>query len=235
MQNEIQFPDFTVHVERKSIRNLYIRIKEDGRVVLSCPRSTTDREIQSLIRSRYRWIVCHRQKVLDNLVARPSYCRSGETIPLWGSGYRLRVVETSAPASVTLEGDEIVLSGPPMDAAGRKQQLDAFYRAQLNTAVPLWMEKAVAATGLRPNEWRIRNMHTRWGSCNVPKRRVWLSLNLAKYPPECLYAVIIHELCHFLEPGHNPRFYHLMDRFYPDWPRADALLKAGTPLSPMPK
>lgn len=232
MQKEIQVQDITVHVERKAIKNLYIRVKADGRVVITCPKGTTDREIRYLMEERYRWIVSHRQKVLDTLASQPGSYVSGEAIPLWGKNYPLRVVEQPGASSVTLERGEIVLRGPLMDESGRKQQLDAFYRAQLNTAVPDWMEKAVAATGLRPNEWRIRDMHTRWGSCNIPKRRVWLSLNLAKYPPECLYCVIIHELCHLLERGHNARFYSLMDRFYPDWRRADALLKAGTPIPP---
>ena len=62
-------------------------------------------------------------------------------------------------------------------------------------------------------------MKTRWGTCNVKEGRIWLNLQLAKKPPECLEYVIIHELTHLLEPGHNQRFYQLMDRFLPDWRR----------------
>lgn len=71
--------------------------------------------------------------------------------------------------------------------------------------------------GLHANEWRIRDMKTRWGTCNIRERRIWLSLHLAKYPPQCLEGVITHELVHLLERGHNKRFYHFMDLFYPDW------------------
>lgn len=230
MQKEIQVQDLTVHIERKAIKHLYIRIKPDGRIVVTCPNRTADREIRYLVEERYNWIVSHRQRVLDALAVQPPSYTSGETIPLWGEGFRLRVVEQPGPSSVVLEHNEIVLRGPLSDESGRRQQLNAFYRAQLNTVVPALMEQASAATGLHPNEWRIRDMHTRWGSCNIPKRRIWLSLNLAKYPPECLYSVIIHELCHLLETGHNARFYGLMDRFYPSWRKADALLKAGTPI-----
>lgn len=228
MKAEIQVQDITVEVERKAIKNLYIRIKPDGRVVLTCPKRTTQREIRYLIEERYHWIVTHRQKVLERQAAQPKDYVSGEAVSLWGKRYRLRVERQPGRAFVTLEGEELVLRGTAEDEAERKQALDAFYRAQLNTAIPPLLEQAQSATGLRAQEWRVRNMRTRWGSCNVQKRRIWLSLNLAKYPTECLYCVIIHELTHLLEPGHNERFYALMEQFYPGWREANALLKAGT-------
>lgn len=227
MKAEIQVQDITVQVERKAIKNLYIRIKPDGRVVLTCPKRTTQREIYSLIQERYHWIVTHRQKVLERQAAQPNKYVSGEVLPLWGKRYQLRVEEQPGRAFVTLEGNELILRGTTGDEAERKQALDAFYRAQLNAAIPPLLERAQSATGLRAEEWRVRNMHTRWGSCNIQKRRIWLSLNLAKYPPECLYCVMIHELTHLLEPGHNKRFYALMDQFYPAWREANARLKAG--------
>lgn len=60
-------------------------------------------------------------------------------------------------------------------------------------------------------------MKTRWGSCNVRDRRVWLNLELAKKPPRCLEYVLVHEMVHLLERRHNHRFRALMDRFVPQW------------------
>lgn len=230
MSKLIQVGDVIAHIERKAIKNMYIRVKQDGQVVITCPKRTTDRELRYLIEERYHWIVKHRQQMLEKRTAQPTQWDEGEQIPLWGKVYRLRVIPGEGRGSVTVEEDAIILRNASQDVEERKRQLDAFYRAQMNTAVPEMLEKAFQATGLRPDEWHIRDMHTRWGSCNVLKRRVWFSLNLAKYPPECLYSVVIHELCHLLERGHNARFYGFMDRFYPQWRAADQILKSGNPI-----
>ena len=66
-------------------------------------------------------------------------------------------------------------------------------------------------------EWRIKNMKTKWGTCNIRARRIWLNLQLAKYPVSCLEYIIIHELTHLWERYHNAHFKSLMDKFCPDW------------------
>ena len=58
--------------------------------------------------------------------------------------------------------------------------------------------------------------------------RDWLNLALARMPAECLEYVLVHEMTHLLERGHNARFYRLMDRFLPGWrTHRDRLSGAG--------
>jgi hypothetical protein len=75
-------------------------------------------------------------------------------------------------------------------------------------------------------------MRTRWGSCNIRARRIWLSLELARKPVECLEYVLVHELVHLLERRHNQRFIAYMDQFLPTWRLARAELNR-LPLGPM--
>jgi len=60
-------------------------------------------------------------------------------------------------------------------------------------------------------------MKTKWGTCNLTAKRIWLNLELAKTPPRCLEYILVHELTHFLEPSHNGRFASYMGQFLPDW------------------
>ena len=60
-------------------------------------------------------------------------------------------------------------------------------------------------------------MKTKWGSCNPVAQRIWLNLDLAKKPPQCLEYIVVHEIVHLLEPTHNDRFGTLMDKFLPKW------------------
>lgn len=55
------------------------------------------------------------------------------------------------------------------------------------------------------------------GSCNTNDKRIWLNLELAKKPPECLEYILVHELVHLLERKHNTRFKAFMDEFMPKW------------------
>ena len=60
-------------------------------------------------------------------------------------------------------------------------------------------------------------MKTKWGTCNIEDRRIWLNLELVKKSIHCLEFVIAHELVHLLERNYNDRFTSLVDQFMPLW------------------
>ena len=70
----------------------------------------------------------------------------------------------------------------------------------------------------------IRSQRTRWGSCSAQGN---LSFNclLMLAPPEVLDGVVVHELCHRLEPNHSKRFYAEVLRVLPDYRAREKWLK----------
>jgi hypothetical protein len=77
------------------------------------------------------------------------------------------------------------------------------------------------------SEWGVKRMKTRWGSCNTHARRIWLNLELIKYPQSALEYIVVHEMVHLLERRHNKRFYTYMDQFLPGWrEKREALITA---------
>lgn len=60
-------------------------------------------------------------------------------------------------------------------------------------------------------------MKTKWGTCNIEARRIWLNLELAKKPVQCLEYILVHELTHLLERNHNERFTGLLNQHLPQW------------------
>ena len=106
----------------------------------------------------------------------------------------------------------------------RKALLDEFYREKLKLIIPELMEHYAGIVGKAPKEWRIRNMKTRWGTCNTKEGRIWLNLNLAKKHPDCLDYVIVHELTHLHVPNHSKAFWARMDVYYPRWKEVRKLL-----------
>jgi hypothetical protein len=70
---------------------------------------------------------------------------------------------------------------------------------------------------VRPSAIRYRPMISRWGVCNVKTKTICFSTYLLLLPDSSVEHVVVHELCHLLEPSHNARFHALMDRYYPRW------------------
>lgn len=73
--------------------------------------------------------------------------------------------------------------------------------------------------GVKVSGITIRQMKTRWGSCNVKTHHININLALLRKPPECLEYVVVHEMTHILEASHNQVFWGYMTEFYPDWKR----------------
>ena len=246
-ENKIIILENLVQIElhRKKIKNLYLRVHPDGRVTLSAPKRLSDKAIRDFLTSKSDWIQTQRGKMLSrkNSVSRQELTYStGEKHYLWGQPYILVVEETPGRSSAAVtkviweEQEEnsspaILLRAPAGSTLEqRKHLLDEFYRSELIAAIPNLMEKYSRIVGKAPEEWRIRNMKTRWGTCNVVDKRIWLSLHLAKKDPRCLEYVIVHELTHLYEPNHSKAFWERVGKYYPDWKAVRKLLKeSGSP------
>ncbi len=59
----------------------------------------------------------------------------------------------------------------------------------------------------------VDNMASRWGSCTTGERTIRLSDRLKPMPAWVVDYVLLHELAHLLEPSHNKRFWHWVDKF----------------------
>ncbi|MGO4256970.1 M48 metallopeptidase family protein [Marmoricola sp. RAF53] len=59
----------------------------------------------------------------------------------------------------------------------------------------------------------VDNMTTRWGSCTTGDGTIRLSDRLQPMPSWVQDYVLLHELAHLLEPSHNQRFWHWVDKY----------------------
>jgi predicted metal-dependent hydrolase len=82
----------------------------------------------------------------------------------------------------------------------------------------------------------VENQNSRWGSCTPGDRTIRLSARLKGMPPWVVDYVLVHELAHLLEPGHDAAFWAWVDR-YPQAERAKGYLlgwSAASRLDPPP-
>lgn len=213
-----------IKVDKKRIKNIYIRIKPPaGDVIISAPFHMKDEDIYIFAESKIEWIKKHRRKY-EGAASRRLV--SSEKTYLWGREYTLVIKEGRGRAEAS--GESIIIYEPQSSSFEQRQaELNSLYRREFSQKIselaPQWEQRM----GLFADEWRVRDMKTRWGSCNTVRKRIWLSLKLASYPVCCLEYVIVHELCHLLVPNHGADFKVLMDRFYPEWKKVKKLLDGG--------
>jgi len=207
-----------VEVTRKAIKHAYLRVSTDGRVRVSAPRSVGMDWVRGFVVSRQDWI----RKQQDRFRACGQLVRAeyidGEAHYFCGQQYLLRVRERDAPPRVTLNADEIELAIRSNTSLEKRRVLvEDWHRRHLKAAIPSIIARYEGPMGVRVQEFGVKRMRTRWGTCNIRAQRIWLSLELAKRPFDCLEYVVVHEMAHLIEAGHNQRFYAVMDEFLPDW------------------
>lgn len=135
-----------------------------------------------------------------------------------GEPYRLHVSGADAPPKVVLDGRNIFLQvRGTANKEKNREVMHRWYNARLKErAVPL-VAKWEGIIGVKAEEVRTKHMLTRWGTCNITKKRIWLNMELIKKQEKLLEYVVVHELVHLLEKRHNRIFYGYMDSFLPDW------------------
>ncbi|MDO4261331.1 MAG: M48 family metallopeptidase [Eubacteriales bacterium] len=130
----------------------------------------------------------------------------------WLDRYEKRRKERPAPEELRKREEE-------------EEKLLPAYRERLLSILPELFRKWQTILGVRCGKVTIRDTRSQWGSCNTRNGNISISLRLGAYPTECVEYVVVHELAHLLERGHNARFYGILDRHYPAWRECRERLK----------
>ena len=214
-------------VVRRAIKNLHLGVyPPHGRVRVAAPLAVSDAAVRLAVVGKLGWI--KRQQA--RFAAQPRQSRremvSGESHYVLGRRYRLRVVASSGPGRVVLRHRSLLELHvrKDLDATERERVLRHWYRMRLRELIPLLLTKWETALGVHAVGWGIKKMKTKWGSCSLAAGRIWLNLELAKKPVQCLEYLVVHELAHLIEPHHNDRFASIMDTHLPAWRVARAEL-----------
>jgi len=209
-----------VEVVRKPIKNLHLSVHPpEGRVRVSAPSRMDDEAVRLAVVSKLAWIRRHQKTFAEQPRQSQREMVSGESHYFRGRRYLLRLLEDSGSNRVSRNGNsELTMHVRPGAGRDKREQvLNDWYRRHTKSVVPDLIVRWEPVVGVRVADWGIKKMKTRWGSCNIRDRRIWLNLELARKPPLCLEYVLVHEMVHLLERRHNDRFRALMDRFMPQW------------------
>lgn len=218
--DQMEVGGIKVDVIRKDIKNLHLGVyPPNGRVRVAVPLYVEDEAVRLAIIAKLPWIQRQQKEFLAQARQTERQYISGESHYFAGQRYLLQVEYADLTPSVMIRNKKFMVLRvrPDSDILQRERVLMNWYREHLKQRATLLINQWQAVIGVEIADWRIKQMKTKWGSCNIEAKRIWLNLELAKKPISCLEYVVVHELIHLLERHHNARFIHLMDTFLPNW------------------
>lgn len=218
--------DIQIEIIKKDIKNMHLSVlPPDGKVRVSAPNNLSDESIIMFVKTKLCWIKKQQEKFeLQPRQSEREYV-SGETLYVWGHQYFLQVEHNQKKNSLVLEGNKAILSVRKESTAKQREKfVNEWYRSLLKTEVEKYLPKWEAITGLYCDSWQSKYMTTKWGTCNTSTRKIWLNLQLAKKPIECLEYVILHELAHLKVKNHGPDFVAILDLHMPYWRECKKML-----------
>lgn len=224
---------FETEITYKAVRNINLRLKPGNNTIfVSAPRRVSQKEIARFIESKRDWLRQNLEKMRNHQPVKPPGISAGETHFVWGRPLVLQPVlhKTKGRRMPEIDYDLTHLFFPipakPETEAARGKRLQKWYVEETQRAVaqmlPYWQERMEVEVA----HLSYRSMRSRWGTCFVNDAHIRLNSELAKHPLICLEYVLVHEMVHFFETGHNARFYAFMDRYLPDWRARRTLLNS---------
>ncbi|HEY0754161.1 MAG TPA: SprT family zinc-dependent metalloprotease [Ktedonobacteraceae bacterium] len=219
-KHQITVDGLIVDIVRKDIKNLHLGVYPPaGRIRVAAPLRVNDEAVRLFTISRLAWI--KRQQARFEQQERQSAREfvSGESHYYQGRRYLLNVVYRAGTPTAAIRNNKTLdlFVRPGSDSAERERVLLTWYRRRLKEEIAPLLAKWEAIIGVQVAEWSVKQMKTKWGTCTIKARRIWLNLELSKKPVHCLEYIIVHELVHLLERHHNERFMAYMNRFMPLW------------------
>lgn len=211
---------------RASAKTRSLRLKTSARegLVVTAPVGLEPARVMKLVAEKADWIAGRliefdavRDLVQQTTPARPQ----AFDLPALAESWRVEYKATRAltVGARTDRPGRIQVSGAIDDAEACRAALRRWLARHAKTALSPGLSSLAQQQGLEYMDLAIKNQRTRWGSCTA-QGRISLNCKLLFLPRELARYVMVHELCHLLEPNHSDRFWALVRALEP---AADAL------------
>lgn len=216
----IRVGNIDIELVRKKIKNVHLSVYPPyGRVRLAVPETMDDEAARIFAVSKLSWITKQRKRFSLQERQTERKFESGESHYFMGTRYLLNVVETRGKQHLEIRNNKYIdlYVRPDSSIEKREKVMTEWYRHNLKMIIPDYIEKWEKIIGVTVRDWGVKLMKTKWGTCNVDAKRIWLNLELAKKNPRCTEYIVVHEMVHLLERHHNDAFKAYMDKLLPNW------------------
>ncbi|MGP1376985.1 MAG: M48 family metallopeptidase [Bulleidia sp.] len=214
-------------IERKRMRNLYMRFDQEDLLRITAPLSASDVSIQRFIEHKRSWIEHTQKRVRQNIAIDAEDLRH-ECLYWFGEPLTFTICKGKVNHAVYADSALRFTLKEQTDEAFRQ----AFRRLSERMLAGLiheerekWDRDICLRHGLRLPSISLRYMVSRWGVCRPDDAHITISTRLIHYPRECLSYILLHEYVHFLVRNHSAAFYKEVAKRMADYEEAQNLLK----------
>ena len=208
---QIELGDYLidVEIEYKSNKNLYIRVNDDLKMHVTCNRLFTKNQILDVINK-------NQKKLLKMYVSKLKEVDNNNFYYYLGDKYTI-IYDESIKQPI-IDGDLIFVKNEKMLDKFTKDKIISVFQERLDQC-------ALTFDSLPKYTLRVRKMSTRWGVNNRGNNTITLNTELIKKDVTLIDYVCIHELCHFLQANHSPKFWAEVEKRYPYYKQARKMLR----------
>lgn len=218
--HKIQVSNFSIDVVRKNIKNIHLAVyPPTGRVRIAAPLRIDDEAVRLFAISKLGWIKRHQRNFASQERQPQRDYTDRESHYFQGKRYLLRVIEENMPPKVVVRNKTYIdlFVRPNASTQQKERIMNEWHRLELKELIQPIIDKWAKKMGVIVSDWQVKQMKTKWGTCNIEAKRIWINLELAKKPVSCLEYIIVHEMIHLLERHHNQKFIDYMDKYLPNW------------------
>jgi len=187
-------------------RRVRVNVHVHAGVEVVLPARAPERAAAAAISELRPWIE-RRLEEARQALARVA-ARAG-TLPYLGE--TLRLVPEPGRARVHRAGADLLV--PEGDA---RAAIERFYRRSAREEIAPRLDRATRLSGTRYTGLSIRAQRTRWASCS-PSGAMSFNWRLLLAPERVLDYVVWHEVCHLQILDHSPRFWALLENYWPGY------------------
>lgn len=206
----------------KDVKNINLRIKPNGDIFVSANKIVPADKVDDFVisKSNYIFNVLEKFKESNKYAEKPKQYISGESFKLLGRDLRLKVSHGEVE-DVYSDGIYLFLTTKDTNNLEKKRNtINKWFNNQCNLVfneIATNVFSKFEKYGAPLPTIKIRNMKSRWGSCQPTKGIITLNSKLIESPRFCIEYVVLHEFCHFIHPNHSKKFYSFMTMMMPDW------------------
>ena len=210
-----------VFIEKKSIKNVHLKVYRDLTVKLSVPEKVSEEWIRSFLDKRKEWInkqiFKYKQSSGNNTL---SLLKNGCSVQFLGKDFRIYIKQGKKKVEVLEKKINVYLDdNKNFEKATRQfdQWWICFSEKLYKEKIEVYYNTIFRKYGIKFPSVQIRKMKTMWGNCNSVKSIITLNKYLLKASELGIEYVIMHEMIHLLYPRHNADFYNFLTIQMPDW------------------
>ena len=216
------FPFETIRTDRVKSASIDV---EDNLVKVTVPKNLSDERIEELIKGRILWIKQKLALQASAIVSKPKEYVDGEAFAYLGRNYRLKCAK-GLEESVKLKSGylNVTSKNGKRNSEHIKAAIEQWYRTKALSRLVNKTKRYSAILKVEPTSINLKDYKAMWGSCS-PKGVVSYNWRIILAPHKIVDYIVVHELCHLIEPNHSSKYWKQVRSVIPDYENSKEWLK----------